>query len=271
MKLNKKKLFRWIKVLLLLYGSIGIALYYLQTLFLFHPGELPRSYAYAFDVPFKEVEMPFSPTDTLNMVQFYPKDSLRKGVVLYFHGNRQNINRYAKFAANFTKLGYEVWMPDYPGFGKSRGDRGERNLYYQAEEIYKLATRKYGADSIILYGKSFGTGIAAYLAASKRARQLVLETPYSSIPDLFSCYAPIYPTSRMSTYKIPTQEYLAATKIPVAIFHGTGDWVIPYRCAAKLKPALKASDVFITIPQGTHHNLNDFDSYHRSLDSILRH
>ena len=116
--MNRIILFRWIKIIVLLYSLIGIALYYLQERFLFHPEKLEASYRYHFPVPFEELNIPFNTTDTVSMVKFFPADSVRKGVVLYFHGNRENISRYAKFADNFTKNGYEVWMEDYPGYGK---------------------------------------------------------------------------------------------------------------------------------------------------------
>lgn len=264
-----KKLQRGIKIIVLLYCVIGIALFYLQDYLLFHPKVLSRDYQYNFSLPFKEVDIPFNETDTLNMVQFLPAGSIRKGVVIYFHGNRQNINRYAKFASNFTKHGYEVWMEDYPGFGKSLGERNEKTLYRQAEQVYKMAASKYKRDSIIIYGKSLGTGIAAYLASVEDCKQLILETPYYSIPDLFGCYAFIYPTTRMANYKIPTNEYLPEVKAPITIFHGTGDWVVPYRCAAKLKTVLKPGDEFITIEKGSHHDLNNFPAYQQKLDSLL--
>ena len=260
---------RWVIVIVLLYSVIGLALFYLQDFILFHPTVIERNIAWKFDGPFEEMDLPINVTDTINLVKFFPKDSLRKGVVLYFHGNKENISRYAKFAANFTKHGYEVWMEDYPGFGKSVGIRNEKNLYCQAEQLYKLALSKYQLDSIIIYGKSFGTGIAAYLAAVKNAKQLILETPYYSIPALFDTYAPIYPNSRMATYKIPSNEYLQEVKYPIIIFHGTDDGVIRYSCAAKLKAVLKPTDQFITIEGGTHHNLNDFPLFHQKLDSLL--
>ena len=261
---------RWIKVIILLYSLIGIALFYLQEYFLFHPKVLPGDHQYHFDVPFVEMDLPFNITDTINMVKFFPTDSTRKGVVIYFHGNKENIERYAKFATNFTKNGYEVWMEDYPGFGKSVGQRTEKILYQQAVQVYKLALTKYHKDSIVIYGKSFGTGIASYLAAVSEAKQLILETPYYSIPALYSCYAPIYPSERMAKYKMPSNEYLMEVKYPVTIFHGTNDGVIPYRCAVKLKPVLKATDQFITIDGGTHQNLNEFPLFHRKLDSLLQ-
>lgn len=260
---------RWLKVIVLFYCTIGIALYYLQDYFLFHPTVVERNIHWWFDVPFEEADLAFNETDTINFVKFFPKDSVRKGVVLYFHGNKENIGRYEKFADNFTRHGFEVWMEDYPGFGRSVGKRTEKILYQQAEQLYKLAATKYSKDSIIIYGKSFGTGIASYLACVEPSHRLILETPYYSIPELFSCYAPIYPTTRMAHYKLPTNEYLLETKCPVTIFHGTNDGVIPYRCAKKLMEVLKPGDEFITIEKGTHQNLNDFPLFHQKLDSLL--
>ena len=266
----KKKILRWTKIFVLFYCIVGIALYYLQDYFLFHPTVLPRNYQYHFNVPFSEVEIPFNKTDTLNMVKFTPVDSVRKGVVIYFHGNRENINRFAKFSTNFTKLGYEVWMADYPGYGKSVGNRTEKILYQQSIQLYKMASSKYAKDSIVIYGKSFGTGIAAYLAAEYDCKELILETPYYSIPDLLGAYTLIYPIQRMSKYKIPTYQYLEDIKVPITIFHGTDDWVIPYSCAEKLKEVLKTTDQFVTIEKGSHNDLNDFPLYHQKLDSLLK-
>jgi uncharacterized protein len=265
----KQKIFWWTKIIIILYCIIGIALFYLQEFFLFHPEKLARDYVRHFDMPFREINIPFNENDTMNMVQFFPKNSLRRGVVLYYHGNKQNIERYAKFVSSFTRHGYEVWMEDYPGFGKSTGTITEKKLYEQAMVVQKMAAGKYSTDSIIVYGKSLGTGVAAYVASQTKARQLILETPYYSIPDLFSRYAFIYPTERMSTYKIPSFEYLQKVNYPVTIFHGTNDGIIPYGCAKKLKIILKSTDEFITIEGGTHHNLATFNLYKVKLDSLL--
>lgn len=268
--MNRKKIFRWLKVIIILYSGIGIVLFYIQEKFLFHPEKLSQAYVYHFNVPFEEVNLVINETDTVNMIKFLPSDSVRRGVVVYFHGNKQNIDRYAKFAANFTKHGYEVWMEDYPSFGKTSGERTEKKMYEQALQVQKMAASQFGKDSIIIYGKSFGTGIASYVAAESNNQQLILETPYYSIPSLFSYYAPIYPTSKMATYKLPVNEYLKDVNYPITIFHGTDDGVIPYSNAAKLKKVLKPGDEFITIEKGTHHNLNDFDLVKQKLDSLLK-
>ncbi len=265
----KQRFLRWTRIIIFIYGATGIALYYLQEKLLLRNTPLSADYQFKFNVPFKEINIPLNATDNLNLVQFFPEDSTRKGVVLYFHGNRENINHYAEYATNFTKHGYEVWMMDYPGYGKTTGEFTEENVYMQAREVYKLANTKFGADSIIVYGKSLGSGIASWLASRKPCKRLILETPYYSIPDLFSHYAPIYPVESLSKFRFPAGEYLKDIQVPVTIFHGTDDWIIPYNHAAKLKKVLKPGDEFITINKGSHNNLNNFSLFHEKLDSIL--
>ncbi len=269
MHINRKKIFRWAKGIIVLYCLIGIALYYLQDKFLFHPEKLTAAHEFNFKTKFRELNIAFTKTDTMNLVKFLPQDSLRRGIVLYFHGNKQNIERYAKFADHFIKHGYEVWMEDYPGYGKSTGLITEDKLYDQALQLGKMALKVCGPDSIIIYGKSFGTGIAAYTATTFKPGQLILETPYYSIPDLFSSFAFIYPASAMSSYKIPTYKFLQDVEAPVAIFQGTNDGITRFSRAEKLKKYFKLGDRFITINKGTHHNLASFKEYHTALDSML--
>lgn len=266
---RKKKWFRIIKLVILIYCGIGIILYSLQEKILFHPQSLPADYTFKFNQRFEEIKIPFNRTDTVSMVKFYPADTISRGVVLYFHGNKRNVEHYARFAPFFTDRGYEVWMPDYPGFGKSTGERNEQKLYSIAYEVQRMAAVKFAAANVIVYGKSLGTAIAAYVGSIRPHKLLILETPYYSIPSLFNSYAFMYPASVMSNYKLPTHEFLAEVKAPVAIFHGTGDWVVPYRSGVRLKKFLKANDVFIRIPEGSHNNLGESVIYRRSLDSLL--
>jgi alpha-beta hydrolase superfamily lysophospholipase len=262
--------FGLLKIIVIIYLVIGIVFYFLQDRFLFHPLPLPADYSYHFARPFHEINVTINKNENLSIVQFFPEDTARKGVVLYFHGNMDNINRYEKSADLFTKNGYEVWMPDYPGFGKSTGKLTEEKLYQLASVSYSLANEKYTAGNIIIYGRSLGTGIASQLASVKQCKLLILETPYYSIPDLFSCYVPIYPTGVISKYKLPVYQYLSNIKVHITIFHGTDDEVIPYRCAAKLKAVLKPSDEFISIHGGHHNNLTNFDILKKKINNLLR-
>ncbi len=265
----KRKLFRISIIVTLVYCSVGIALYHLQEKLMFHPVPLDRNFKFKFDIPFKEINIAMNETDTLNMIQFFPSDSTPKGAVIYFHGNRGNVTRYEDEVRMFLKQGYEVWMPDYPTFGKTTGALTEENIYKQAKEVYKLVHSQFDAEKIIVYGRSLGTGVASYIAAKEKCARLILETPYYSIPDLMSFYASVYPTERMAHFKFPVGEYLQDVTVPVLIFQGTADETIPYRCAAKLKNVLRPGDEFVTIENGAHNNLNEFPLFHQKLNSVL--
>ena len=266
----KKKVFRWLKLIILLYCIIGIAFYYAQDYILFHPEPLSKNKKYQFENKYSEIDIPYNKETNLNIIQFKTNDGVAKGVVLYFHGNRKNIGWYAKYAPGFTKNGYEVWMLEYPGFGKSTGKFAEQELYGYALQLYKLARKKYNPLNIIIYGKSLGTCIASQLASVRDCKYLILETPCYSMTSLVAHYFPIYPVNKMLHYHFPSNEYLENVTAPIIIFHGTDDGVVPYSDAKKLIPVLKHSDKFITIEGGSHNDLNNFPIFHQTLDSLLR-
>lgn len=262
-------LFRWIKIAVLIYSVLGIAFYWLQEIIIFHPVTLTDGIPYHFDQPFKEINLDIDDATHFNIVSFTVPDSLRKGIVLYFHGNKENVNRYAKFAKNFTNRGWEVWMVDYPKFGKSTGELSENNLYEEALQAYKLARVQYQPNQIIIYGKSIGTGIAAELASIRDCRELILETPYKSMVSLVKHYTWILPIETLLHFKLPTDQYLKKVTAPITIFHGTKDGLVPLSNAKELTESFKANDQFITIEGGTHHNLNEFPLMQENLKRIL--
>ena len=267
-KTRLKKAWKWFKILFLVYLAVGIALYFLQDKFIFHPKKLPADFAYQFGMPFREINLPVSAEKNLSIIQFTVPDSIRKGIVLYFHGNRQNINRYARYAPGFTRSNYEVWMMDYPGYGKSTGKRSERVLYSDALLLYKMAISKVPAEQIILYGKSLGTGIAAQLASVRDCKRLILETPYYSMDALARHYFFMYPVMPLTKYTLPTYQHFEYIKAPITIFHGTKDGVIPFKQARWLTKK-NPGTILITIDKGRHNNLEEFPLFRQQLDSLL--
>lgn len=268
--MSRKVLFRWIKIIVLVYSVIGILFYYLQHKIFFHPESLPADYNYAFEWPHREVNIPWSATSNINIIQFSAtKTDSARGVVLYFHGNRKNIGWYAKYAPYFTKSGYEVWMIDYPGYGKSTGEFTEQRLYDWALQLYKLARSRFQPNQIVIYGKSLGTGIATQLASIRDCRHLILETPYYDFPSIARTWLWMYPLQRMVYFKIPTHQHIQKVDAPITIFHGTRDGVISYRNGQRLQQYLGKNDQFVTIEGGSHNNLYDYPVLPQQLDSIL--
>jgi alpha-beta hydrolase superfamily lysophospholipase len=264
-----KKIRKWLLILAILYIAGGFVIYFLQDAVLFHPVSLKRDHKYEFKEPHEDITIDISEKESLNLVRFNSTDSVTRGVVLYFHGNKKNISRYAPLTPYFTRDGYEVIIIDYPGFGKSTGKFTEQTLYDWSLQVYKLARSRFPPDSIIIYGKSMGTGIAAQLATKVKCRRLILETPYYDLPSVLKHYLFIYPIDWMIHYKLPIYKYLPLVEMPVTIFHGTSDGVITYGNAKRLVPLLKKEDEFITIKGGSHNDLYEFPLTVQKLDSLL--
>jgi alpha-beta hydrolase superfamily lysophospholipase len=262
----KRRIKRTLIGLVTFYLTSGTALYLLQDLLFFHPKKLPSSHRFTFPHPFTELNIPVGDRN-LNVVQF--KAANTKGIVLYFHGNMRNIERYANQAPLFTQHGYDVWMVDYPGFGKSTGKRTEETMYADAQLLYNIALKEVPAEDIVIYGRSIGTGVASYLAAHQPCQQLVLETPYYSIEAIARYYAPIFPVKSLMHYRFPINEYLPRVKAPITILHGTRDEVIPYRQAKRLASIKEVA--LITIPKGKHNNLSDYPLFQQTIARLLTH
>ena len=262
----KKRIRTTAKITLLVYLALGAILFLIQDLLLFHPRPLHPNHRFSFAQPFEELNLPVG-NRNLSIVKFRP-DSVRKGIVLFFHGNRENVEHYSQYPALFTQNHYEIWMIDYPGFGKTTGQRSEERMYQDALLMYEKAARQVSNDSIIIYGKSIGTGVASFLAAERPCRQLILETPYYSIDALARHYFPFYPVP-LTKYHFPIYEYLKKVKAGITIFHGTTDHIVPYKQGRKLAEENTGVQL-ITIESGRHNNLATFPLFRRKLDALLR-
>ena len=262
----------WWKYALLLYGGACAAFYSFQHLFYFQPQALDAQHALTFPmrIRFTEHKIPFDASTQIDVVKFLPDSGVQsRGVVLFFHGNRYNVEHYSSYAPYFTSRGYECWMPDYPGYGRSTGEASVPLLKELALQLHKMAMKRYPADSIVLYGKSLGTGVAAWLATRRSCRLLMLETPYSSLADLSSEYLPMLPVGLLMHDDLPTLDWLQQVQAPIIAWHGTADELIPLSKAARLSSAMKSTDAFYVLPGGRHNGLAEFSVYQRSLDSAL--
>jgi pimeloyl-ACP methyl ester carboxylesterase len=194
-----------------------------------------------------------------------------KGLIFYLHGNTGNINECGKLAPVFTGLGYDFFVWDYRGYGKSGGKiTSEQQFYSDAQDAYDNLKISYPENSIIIVGYSIGTGGAAMLAATNHPQKLILQAPYYSLADLTKNLYPSAPTEDLR-YKFNVFEYLKKVKSPVFILHGDEDEVVYYGSSLKLKKYLKpATDSLITL-KGQGHGGYDQDNadYMAALKSIL--
>lgn len=234
--MDRKRIFRWVKFALLIYAVIGIVFYYVQDRLILHPVKVAAGQAYHFSQPFTELNLNYDTATRLNVVEFKAADSAAKGVVLVFGGARGNLGDYAGLSTGFRDKGYEMWIMDYPGFGKSTGPISEQRLYDLALVFYKLARSRWKPSQIIIYGRGFGTGIAAQLASVRNCKRLILDDAYYSLTSVFRRYLFLYPLGgNMLHYHLPTYRYLPAVTDTVIIINGDH----------RLKGLLKSGDEFI--------------------------
>jgi uncharacterized protein len=247
--------------------GLGIAVYIFQERLIFHPEKLSDKYQFMFFNDFEELTYHTEDANTINALLFKAKNS--KGIIYYHHGNAGSLETWGVKSTDFTNKGYDVFMYDYRGYGKSTGKiKNEKMLYNDALMIYNTLLEDYKESNIILYGMSLGTGIATKLAAEKTPKLLILETPYYNFYDVSKYHYPFLPNSILLHYQFKTNKFLPEIKFPVYLFHGTEDETVPYSSSERLAKLSNNIKLF-TIKDGSHNNLNSYDEYHQRLGEVL--
>ncbi|CAN5668983.1 alpha/beta hydrolase [soil metagenome] len=262
----KKIIKRLILFILIFYGIICIGVYYFQEKLLFFPQKLTDDFQFQFTNSFEEVNIE-SPTGSLVNGLFFSADS-SKGIIVYFHGNSGSLESWGSVYEDFLPLYYSLLIIDYAGYGKSKGELSEENLFKDAQAVYDFAKSRYSEDKIIIYGRSIGTGIAAHLASKNMPKHLVLEAPYFSMKDLSTHIYPFLP-SFLLRYLLRTDLFFPQVKCNVTIFHGTDDEVIYPESSAKLRELFKPGDRLFFIKGGHHNDLKNMDEYRDILLKTL--
>lgn len=246
--------------------SLVLLSYLFQNKLVFQSQQLPLDYTFELNQPYEQHFISTPDNHTLHALWFKTAKPA-KGLIIYFHGNANNLQRWGQYATDFTELGYEVLMMDYRGYGKSSGTPDEKTLYEDAALIYNWAKENSTHHQVIIYGRSMGAAIATHLAADKQPELLILETPFDELKGA-SILRYVFAIVPLHT-KFATKEFIDDVKGKIIIFHGTDDWVVSLKSAERLKPFLKETDEFIVIEGGGHRNLREFNLYHTKLAAVL--
>lgn len=255
---------------LAIYLVISFLLYYFQDYFLFKPEKLPKEFQFYYENQVvEEYNVETRDGAVINGLHF--KTENPKGMVLYLKGNSKSIKGWGKFAVDFTRHGYDVFMMDYRGFGKSTGRRTQKAIKHDLQYIYNKIRERVSEEYIILYGRSLGSGFATKLASTNNPKMLILDAPYYSLTKVTNRYMPFMPLSLILRFPMPTYKWLKYVNCPVHIIHGTNDKLIPFKSSVKLSKIKPKRTRLWTVIGGGHKNLNTFESYHEILSSIVNH
>ena len=270
-----KHFFKWMGIfIVVLIVLVYLMLYFFQDKLIFQTNSLDSDYKFVFDQPFEEhfIDVKNSASgkvEKVNALWFKPLGDSSKGLILYFHGNRGNLQRWGNYAVDFTIHGYDVLMIDYAGYGKSTGSPSEQELYADGIATYKWAMDKGEYDRLIIYGRSLGSAVASRLASKVQPDLLILETPFDELrgapPEGLQPLTNLLPIRSVFDNK----QHLRGVKSRKIIFHGTNDRVVPLSSALKLRSFLDSQNDFIIIPEGGHRNLRSFQLYKDKIKEIL--
>lgn len=200
---------------------------------------------------------------------FVPRPEAR-GVVLFFHGNNRNMSRCMDSIDIFHDLGFSVFLFDYRGYGRSEGRPDELGTYRDAEAAWRYLVEQRGvrSDEIVMLGRSLGAAVASWLAVRHAPRALVVESTFTSLPDIAAELHPYLPARRLSRYEYPVRHNLRSVHCPVLVVHSREDELIPLSHGHALCESANAPKAFLEI-RGMHN-----DGYHTSgkeyVDGLAR-
>ena len=203
---------------------------------------------------------------------FIPAPSAR-ATLLFLHGNGGNISHRLEKIAIFRRLGLEVLIVDYRGYGQSEGKPSEEGTYRDARAAWRYLTQTRGlaASRIVVYGESLGGAVAAQLSTEQTPRALILESSFTSVPDLGAEVYPWLPVRLLARYAYSVKDSLARVQGPVLIVHSRDDEIVPFHHAERLFAAAREPKRLLAI-RGGHNDgfILSGERYVEGLDAFLR-
>lgn len=247
-------------IVLILYVAVLAMLYFFQERLIFFPSKLEPNHDFSFDQPFEEIRLDadgawISGLKFLAQSRGDARDAngerkAKNGAAIFFHGNAGNLQGWGKYARYFTDLGYDFYLFDYRGYGKSGGKiSSQEQLYADADLMMEPVLREYDAGEVAVVGYSVGSGLAARTAQKYGAKRLILIAPYFSLEELAREKMPFVPKFLIK-YKIPTFEFVGDFGVPVTIFHGEHDELIGVDNSRRLLKFLKPGDKIYELNAG---------------------
>jgi fermentation-respiration switch protein FrsA (DUF1100 family) len=227
------------------YLVLAALLWLLQARFIYYP---MRSLAYnPGDIGLQYEDVRIKTEDGVSIHGWYIPATAEKGVVLFCHGNAGNISHRLDTIRLLYGLGLSTFMFDYRGYGKSDGSPSEEGTYNDAAAAwhYLVADRNIPPEKIVVFGRSLGGCIAAQQALKQKPGMLILESTFTSVPDMAAKIYPIFPVRLLCRYRYEAIEYIKDVRCPVLIVHSPDDEIVPYQFGQKLfKAANEPKDFF---------------------------
>ncbi len=229
----KKKIVQIFSVLIFIYLTFLVFIYFNQRNLLYHPNENNYS-GNKLTVKVEEVKIPTSDNILLNG-WFHKKDIKNYKTIIYFHGNAGTLDDRIHKLNHFKDIDINFLIIAWRGFSGNAGKPTEKGLYIDGQSalnwILKQGVKE---ENIILYGESLGTGIATEIAQNKNYAGVILETPFTSMTATAQKFYPYIPVSLLLKDRYENEKKVKNIDIPILIMHGEKDNIVPFSMGKKI-------------------------------------
>ncbi len=256
------------------YGVLVLVLFFFQSRLLYLPNLPSREIIATPD----SVGLAYEPVtlitdDAVTLDGWFVPARQPRGVLLFFHGNAGNISHRLDSLKIFNELGLATLIFDYRGYGRSHGQPSEQGTYRDAQAAWRYLTeeRHSPAQDIVLFGRSLGASIAAHLASEYTPKALIIESAFTSVPDLAAEVYPFVPARWLARFRYSTEAHLRSVSCPVLIVHSRDDEIIPFAHGRRLFAVANEPKQLLEI-RGGHNDgfLVSGQTYVDALDTFLK-
>lgn len=193
--------------------------------------------------------------------------ALTAGAVIYFGGNAEEVDRSADdYAAAFPR--HAIYLMNYRGYGGSQGSPSEAALHRDAAALYEYVASRHG--SIVVIGRSLGSGVAVRLAVSNRVDRLILITPFDSIVNVARGLFPFLPLGILMRDRYDSYRYAPRVSVRTLVLAAGQDEIIPPPLTDALCRAFSPERLSrVTIAGADHNDVSGYPAYWRALREFV--
>jgi fermentation-respiration switch protein FrsA (DUF1100 family) len=240
-------------MILILLGAVALTLMIFEKRFIFHPTRDHETTPSALGIPYEDLRIVARHGAELH-AWFLPRPSAR-GTLLFFHGNAGNISHRVEKAGLLRRLGLQVLLLDYRGYGHSTGRPSEEGTYRDARAAWSALRSRSDVDPsrIVCFGESLGGAVAIDLATEEPCRALIIESSFTSMRDVAADIVHFTPLARLIATRYDSLSKLPRVHAPVLFLHGTRDDLVPFHHSERLFAAANPPKELFAI-EGAGHN-----------------
>ncbi len=217
------------------------------TSLIYHPDNYLHAHPDQFKVKFQAFTIPSSDGTTLSAWRLYSKNPKPKRLLLYFHGNAQNLTSHFVNTVWMTDFDTDIIIFDYRGYGRSGGSPEPVGVAQDGLAFLNYAHAEYVKgqfSQFVVYAQSLGGAVALKALEDFSHRQdidlLVLDSTFRSPRDV-ARKKTFWPLSLIISNAATADEKLLHLTMPVLSIHSTLDYVVHYDLGARLYESISRS------------------------------